>query len=111
MDELEYLEKQEAVLSLRVLQCINSAAYAIRREVRSIREATGKQWVIDDACDGRRRGSWSNLQKRSVADHWYRAMNPHPADTGSPVVTVEEARQAAAAGHRKVPVSEPRPAS
>jgi EAL and modified HD-GYP domain-containing signal transduction protein len=39
MDELEELVKQDAVLSLRVLQCINSAAYAIRREVRSIREA------------------------------------------------------------------------
>lgn len=39
MDELEDLVKQDAVLSLRVLQCINSAAYAIRREVRSIREA------------------------------------------------------------------------
>jgi len=39
MDELEELVKQDAILSLRVLQCINSAAYAIRREVRSIREA------------------------------------------------------------------------
>jgi EAL and modified HD-GYP domain-containing signal transduction protein len=39
IDELEELVKQDAVLSLRVLQCINSAAYAIRREVRSIREA------------------------------------------------------------------------
>jgi EAL and modified HD-GYP domain-containing signal transduction protein len=39
MDELEELVKQDAVLSLRVLQCINSAAFAIRREVRSIREA------------------------------------------------------------------------
>jgi EAL and modified HD-GYP domain-containing signal transduction protein len=39
MDELEDLVKQDAVLSLRVLQCINAAAYAIRREVRSIREA------------------------------------------------------------------------
>jgi len=39
MDELEELVKQDAVLSLRVLQCINSAAYAIRREVHSIREA------------------------------------------------------------------------
>ena len=39
MDELEDLVKQDAVLSLRVLQCINSAAFAIRREVRSIREA------------------------------------------------------------------------
>jgi c-di-GMP phosphodiesterase len=39
MDDLEDLVKQDAVLSLRVLQCINSAAFAIRREVRSIREA------------------------------------------------------------------------
>jgi EAL and modified HD-GYP domain-containing signal transduction protein len=39
MDELEELVKKDAVLSLRVLQCINSAAFAIRREVRSIREA------------------------------------------------------------------------
>jgi EAL and modified HD-GYP domain-containing signal transduction protein len=39
MDELEELVKQDAILSLRVLQCINSAAFAIRREVRSIREA------------------------------------------------------------------------
>jgi len=39
MDELEELVKQDAVLSLRVLQCINSAAFAIRREVRSVREA------------------------------------------------------------------------
>jgi EAL and modified HD-GYP domain-containing signal transduction protein len=39
MDQLEELVKQDAVLSLRVLQCINSAAFAIRREVRSIREA------------------------------------------------------------------------
>jgi EAL and modified HD-GYP domain-containing signal transduction protein len=39
MDDLEELVKQDAVLSLRVLQCINSAAFAIRREVRSIREA------------------------------------------------------------------------
>ena len=39
MDELEELVKQDTVLSLRVLQCINSAAFAIRREVRSIREA------------------------------------------------------------------------
>jgi EAL and modified HD-GYP domain-containing signal transduction protein len=39
MDELEDLVKQDAVLSVRVLQCINSAAFAIRREVRSVREA------------------------------------------------------------------------
>jgi EAL and modified HD-GYP domain-containing signal transduction protein len=39
MDELEELVKQDAVLSLRVLRCINSAAFAIRREVRSLREA------------------------------------------------------------------------
>jgi EAL and modified HD-GYP domain-containing signal transduction protein len=39
MDELEELVKQDAVLSLRVLRCINSAAFAIRREVRSMREA------------------------------------------------------------------------
>jgi EAL and modified HD-GYP domain-containing signal transduction protein len=39
MDQLEELVKQDAVLSLRVLQCINSAAFAIRREVHSIREA------------------------------------------------------------------------
>jgi EAL and modified HD-GYP domain-containing signal transduction protein len=39
MDGLEALVKEDAVLSLRVLQCINSAAFALRREVRSIREA------------------------------------------------------------------------
>jgi c-di-GMP-related signal transduction protein len=39
MERLEELVKQDAGLSLRVLQCINSAAYPIRREVRSIGEA------------------------------------------------------------------------
>jgi len=39
LDRLEELVKQDAVLSLRVLQCINSAAFAVRREIRSIREA------------------------------------------------------------------------
>jgi EAL and modified HD-GYP domain-containing signal transduction protein len=38
-DRLEELVKQDAALSLRVLQCINSAAFPIRREVRSIGEA------------------------------------------------------------------------
>ena len=38
-DRLEDLIKQDAALSLRVLQCINSAAFPIRREVRSIGEA------------------------------------------------------------------------
>ena len=38
-DRLEELIKQDAALSLRVLQCINSAAFPIRREVRSIGEA------------------------------------------------------------------------
>lgn len=37
--ELEALVKQDASLSLRVLQCVNSAAFGIRREVTSIREA------------------------------------------------------------------------
>jgi EAL and modified HD-GYP domain-containing signal transduction protein len=39
IDELEELLKQDAVLSLRVLRSIISAAFAIRREVRSLREA------------------------------------------------------------------------
>jgi EAL and modified HD-GYP domain-containing signal transduction protein len=39
MERLEELVKQDAALSLRVLQCINSAAFPIRREVRSIGEA------------------------------------------------------------------------
>jgi HD-like signal output (HDOD) protein len=34
-DRLEELIKQDATLSLRVPQCINSAAFPIRREVRS----------------------------------------------------------------------------
>lgn len=38
-DHLEELIKQDAALSLRVLQCINSAAFPLRREVRSIGEA------------------------------------------------------------------------
>jgi c-di-GMP-related signal transduction protein len=38
-DRLEELIKQDAALSLRVLQCINSAAFPLRREVRSIGEA------------------------------------------------------------------------
>lgn len=38
-ERLEDLVKQDAALSLRVLQCINSAAFPIRREVRSIGEA------------------------------------------------------------------------
>jgi EAL and modified HD-GYP domain-containing signal transduction protein len=38
-DRLEQLIKQDATLSLRVLQCINSAAFPLRREVRSIGEA------------------------------------------------------------------------
>jgi EAL and modified HD-GYP domain-containing signal transduction protein len=38
-DRLEDLIKQDAALSLRVLQCINSAAFPLRREVRSIGEA------------------------------------------------------------------------
>jgi EAL and modified HD-GYP domain-containing signal transduction protein len=38
-DGLEALIKQDAGLSLRVLQCINSAAFPIRREVRSIGDA------------------------------------------------------------------------
>jgi EAL and modified HD-GYP domain-containing signal transduction protein len=38
-DQLEDLIKQDAALSLRVLQCINSAAFPLRREVRSIGEA------------------------------------------------------------------------
>lgn len=37
--EVEALVKQDASLSLRVLQCVNSAAFGIRREVTSIREA------------------------------------------------------------------------
>ena len=52
LDELEALVKQHALLSVRILQCVNSAAFAIRREVRSIREAlvflgTGpiRQWA------------------------------------------------------------------
>jgi EAL and modified HD-GYP domain-containing signal transduction protein len=39
LDDLEALVKQHAVLSVRILQCVNSAAFAIRREVHSIREA------------------------------------------------------------------------
>jgi c-di-GMP-related signal transduction protein len=39
MDHLESLIKQDAGLSLRVLQCINSAAFPIRREVHSIGDA------------------------------------------------------------------------
>jgi len=39
LDDLEELVKQHAILSVRILQCINSAAFAIRREVHSIREA------------------------------------------------------------------------
>ena len=39
IERLEDLVKQDAALSLRVLQCINSAAFPIRREVRSIGEA------------------------------------------------------------------------
>jgi c-di-GMP-related signal transduction protein len=39
MERLEGLVKQDAALSLRVLQCINSAAFPLRREVRSIGEA------------------------------------------------------------------------
>jgi EAL and modified HD-GYP domain-containing signal transduction protein len=39
LDRLEALVKQDAALSLRVLQCINSAAFPIRREIRSIGEA------------------------------------------------------------------------
>ena len=39
IERLEELVKQDAALSLRVLQCINSAAFPIRREVRSIGEA------------------------------------------------------------------------
>ena len=38
-DRLEELIKQDAALGLRVLQCINSAAFPLRREVRSIGEA------------------------------------------------------------------------
>ena len=38
-ERLEQLIKQDAALSLRVLQCINSAAFPLRREVRSIGEA------------------------------------------------------------------------
>jgi EAL and modified HD-GYP domain-containing signal transduction protein len=39
IERLEALVKQDASLSLRVLQCINSAAFPIRREVHSIGEA------------------------------------------------------------------------
>jgi len=39
IDELETLVKQHAILAVRILQCINSAAYAVQREVHSIREA------------------------------------------------------------------------
>jgi c-di-GMP-related signal transduction protein len=39
LELLETLVKQDAALSLRVLQCINSAAFPIRREVRSIGDA------------------------------------------------------------------------
>jgi c-di-GMP-related signal transduction protein len=39
MERLEELVTQDAALSLRVLQCINSAAFPIRREVRSIGDA------------------------------------------------------------------------
>ena len=39
IDRLEELVKQDAALSLRVLQCINSAAFPIRREIKSIGEA------------------------------------------------------------------------
>jgi EAL and modified HD-GYP domain-containing signal transduction protein len=39
IDRLEELVKQDAALSLRVLQCINSAAFPIRREVKSIGDA------------------------------------------------------------------------
>jgi EAL and modified HD-GYP domain-containing signal transduction protein len=39
IERLEELVKQDAALSLRVLQCINSAAFPIRREIKSIGEA------------------------------------------------------------------------
>jgi EAL and modified HD-GYP domain-containing signal transduction protein len=39
VNELEALVKQDASVSLRVLRCVNSAAFAVRREVSSIREA------------------------------------------------------------------------
>jgi EAL and modified HD-GYP domain-containing signal transduction protein len=37
--QLEVLVKQDASISLRVLRCVNSAGFAIRRDVSSIREA------------------------------------------------------------------------
>jgi EAL and modified HD-GYP domain-containing signal transduction protein len=37
--QLETLIKQDAALSLKVLRCINSAAFPLRREVRSIHDA------------------------------------------------------------------------
>jgi len=39
IERLENLIKQDAALSLRVLQCINSAAFPLRREVHSVGEA------------------------------------------------------------------------
>jgi c-di-GMP-related signal transduction protein len=39
IDAVEDLIKREASLSFRVLRCINSAAFGIRREIRSIRQA------------------------------------------------------------------------
>jgi EAL and modified HD-GYP domain-containing signal transduction protein len=48
MDELEELVKQDAVLSLRVLQCINSAAFALRFAVKCARFAkplSSSAWV------------------------------------------------------------------
>lgn len=37
--EIEALVKQDVSISLRVLRCVNSAGFAVRREVSSIREA------------------------------------------------------------------------
>ena len=39
LSEIEELIKHDVSLSYRVLRCINSAAYGLRREIRSIKEA------------------------------------------------------------------------
>ena len=39
MGELEDLIKHDASMTLRVLQCVNSAAFGVRREIGSLREA------------------------------------------------------------------------
>ncbi len=39
MGELEELVKHDASITLRVLQCVNSAAFGVRREISSLREA------------------------------------------------------------------------